>query len=72
MKMPVFIFRAGDCTARKHVAFLLVLALLLACSVRLYRMHTQEQDSMEVFADGERAPVSPQGLYALLEQLLED
>lgn len=71
MRKPLLIFRAGNCTARKYVAFLLVLALLLACSARLYRSRT-EQGSVEVFAGEERTPEPPQGLYALLEQWIGD
>ena len=70
MKMPVLIFRAGKRSAVRNFACLLVLALLLTFSVRLYRTHAQEQESMEVFAGGEGIPAKPQGLYALLGKLI--
>lgn len=70
MKKPVFVFRAGTRGTVRNFAFLLVLALLIVFSVRLYRIHAEEQESMEVFAGGQRVPDAPQGLYALLEQLI--
>lgn len=72
MKKPFLILRGGKYTALRSFACLLALTLLLACSVRLYRSRTEGQGSMEVFADETRPEQRPQGLYALLQQLLED
>lgn len=72
MNKPFLIFRTGNRSALKRFAFLLVCALLLTLAVRLFRLQTEEQGSMEVFAGEERSSGRAQGLYALLEQLLED
>ena len=72
MRKPFVIFRAGERTALKCCALLLVCALLFTFSVRLYRSQTEERESMEVFAGEDRTEPRPQGLYALMEQLFED
>ena len=72
MRKPFLIFRAGECTALKCCALLLVCALFLTLSFRLYRRRTEEQGSVEVFAGEDRADARPQGVYALLDRLLGD
>lgn len=72
MRKPFVIFRAGSRTALKRCALLLVCALLLTLSARLYRLQREGQGSMEVFAGEDAADPRPQGLYALLEQLFGD
>lgn len=72
MRKPFLIFRAGNRTALKSCVFLLVCALLLTLSARLYRLQTEEQESAEVFAGEDRADHRPQGLYALLDRLFGD
>lgn len=69
MRKPFLIFRAGERTAPKSIALLLICALLLAFSVGLYRLQREAQGSMEVFAGEDRAESRPQGLYALAERL---
>ncbi|MCH5183256.1 MAG: hypothetical protein J1E00_03690 [Oscillospiraceae bacterium] len=72
MRKPFLIFRAGERTALKCFSLLLVCALFLTLSFRLYRQRAEERGSMEVFAGEDRADVRPQGLYALLDRLLGD
>lgn len=72
MRKPFLIFRMGKRTALKSCGLLLVCALLLVFSVRLYRSQTEEQGSMEVFAGEDREESRPQGLYALAERLFGD
>lgn len=69
MTKPFLIFRAGERTAAKSCALLLLCALLLTFSIKLYRLQSKEQGSMEVFAEEDRPTPPPQGVYALLEQL---